>query len=146
MQQKKLILLTFFIMLGYVSFSQDDSVRTRNDKPGTPSSLRTPDNSPQNGDPLINRQRAPVGTINHGGMENSKTTNTNQQTHVNGSVNQANDNQNLNNTPPSNNVKNNADLQNGTNNLHKSTPSDSVIINGAYYQKPSNVTNPIKHD
>ncbi len=127
MNKKISILCLVCIMITSVSFSQIDSIRTRNDKPGTPSSLRTPDNSPQNSNPVINQARPQVGSVNHGALESNKVTNITQQTDANNGVSPVYTNQ------PANN------------NLHRSTPTDSVIINGAYYQKPSNVTNPIRN-
>ena len=116
MKNKSLIFFASFSLISCIGFGQvEDSVRTRNDKPGTPSSLRTPNSSPQNNVPVINQNRPPLQTVN----------NSNQQTNI---------------TNP-----NGSNYQQSRNtNTQKSTPSDSIIINGAYYKKPGNATDPTR--
>lgn len=74
--KKKLIMLTasFFILsIGYAQVS--DSVRTRNDKPGTPQSLRTPNNAPRTHVHTINKNVPPQQSINHGATESNNPDN-----------------------------------------------------------------------
>lgn len=55
------------------SFSQSvDSIRTINDKPGTPQSLRKPNNLPKNRVHTFNRNKPVAQTINHGATESNK--------------------------------------------------------------------------
>ena len=64
MKNKLLILLavSLFVCRSYGQVA-NDSVRTRNDKPGTPQSLRTPDMSPQSHVTLINPRAATNQTV-----------------------------------------------------------------------------------
>jgi hypothetical protein len=54
-----------------ITFCQD-SVRTVNDKPGTPSSLRTPYTPPLNHRHTVNSNRLPNQAINHNGTESNQ--------------------------------------------------------------------------
>ncbi len=74
--KKKLtiLLLSFFILsIGYGQIS--DSVRTRNDKPGTPQSLRTPNTAPRNHIHTINKNVPPQQSVNHDGIETNEPNN-----------------------------------------------------------------------
>lgn len=74
--KKKLIILaaSFFILsIGYAQVR--DSVRTRNDKPATPQSLRTPNNAPRTHVHTINKNVPPQQTINHGATESNNPDN-----------------------------------------------------------------------
>ncbi len=74
--KKKLIILSasFFILsIGYAQVS--DSVRTRNDKPATPQSLRTPNNAPRTHVHNINKDVPAQQSINHGATESNNPDN-----------------------------------------------------------------------
>lgn len=70
--KKKLIILTAsFFILSIVHAQVSDSVRTRNNKPGTPQSLRTPNNAPRTHVHTINKDVPLQQTINHGATESN---------------------------------------------------------------------------
>ena len=121
------IILVSVILLSLTGYCQD-STRTRNDKPGTPQSLRTPDNAPQNRVHTINTNTAPNQTINHGATESNKVNNTKEQTKIadpnvgNGTV--------IPQTPVINNSA--------------ATHTDSTINKDVINNGKSNVTNPIR--
>lgn len=74
--KKKLIILSasFFILsIGHTQVT--DSVRTRNDKPATPQSLRTPNNAPGTHVHTINETVPPQQSINHGATESNNPDN-----------------------------------------------------------------------
>jgi hypothetical protein len=83
MKTKLLILLAALILLAFAGFSQvDDSVRTRNDKPGTPQSLRTPDLSPRSRVTILNTKAAPAQNVNTGTSEGTNTNTTTGRTSI----------------------------------------------------------------
>ncbi len=65
MKTKFFVSLLSFLLLAFISYGQD-SVRTRNDKPGTPQSLRTIDNAPKNKVHLIKTYKPQQQSIYHG--------------------------------------------------------------------------------
>ncbi len=74
--KKKFIIFAaslFILTIGYGQVS--DSVRTRNNKPGTPQSLRTPNNAPRTHVHTINNNVPPQQTINHGATESNNPDN-----------------------------------------------------------------------
>lgn len=74
--KKKLIILSasFFILsIGYGQVS--DSIRTRNDKPATPQSLRTPNRAPRTHVHTIKKNVPPQQSINHGATESNNPDN-----------------------------------------------------------------------
>ena len=73
------IILIPVLLLAFSGYGQD-SMRTRNDKPGTPQSLRTPDHAPRNRVHIINTNTDPIQTINHGATESNKVNNAKDQT------------------------------------------------------------------
>ena len=73
------IILVPVLLLAFSGYGQD-SIRTRNDKPGTPQSLRTPDHAPRNRVHIINTNTDPRQTINHGATESNKVNNAKDQT------------------------------------------------------------------
>ncbi len=75
MKKKLIIVLSsfFFIAIGHAQVS--DSVRTRNDKPGTPQSLRTPNKAPRTHIHTINKDVPPQQAINHGATESNNPDN-----------------------------------------------------------------------
>jgi hypothetical protein len=75
---KALFLVIIVFNFYGLAFAQD-SARTRNDKPGTPQSLRTPDNSPRSKVTLINSNTTPNQDINHGATESNEVNNNKQQ-------------------------------------------------------------------
>ena len=79
MQLKFSILIIAFLFTIFSGYGQD-SLRTKNDKPGTPQSLRTPDNSPQSHVHILNSNTAPLQTINHGATESNQVNSTRRTT------------------------------------------------------------------
>lgn len=75
MKKKLIILATSFFILTIGRAQVSDSVRTRNDKPGTPQSLRTPNMAPRTHIHTINKDVPPGQTINHGATESNKPNN-----------------------------------------------------------------------
>ncbi|MBA2250541.1 MAG: hypothetical protein H0W12_10170 [Chitinophagaceae bacterium] len=71
---------SFILTVKGFSQSPPDSVRTRNDKPGTPQSLRTPNQAPTSHVQLINTNIAVGQTINHGATESNKLNNNTEKT------------------------------------------------------------------
>src|SRR5437868_4740508 len=71
----KLYILLVSLLSASITYGQD-SARSRNDKPGTPQSLRTTDKSPVNQVHVINPNIVPNQAINHGATENSKVNTT----------------------------------------------------------------------
>jgi hypothetical protein len=69
------ISIAVFLFTVFIGYGQD-SLRTKNDKPGTPQSLRTPDNSPQSHVHILNNNVAPLQTINHGATESNQVNST----------------------------------------------------------------------
>ncbi len=74
--KKKLVILAASFFIVSIGFAQvRDSVRTRNDKPATPQSLRTPNNAPRTHVHTINKNVPPQQSINHGATENNNPDN-----------------------------------------------------------------------
>lgn len=121
----KLWLIFTPFLFALASYGQD-SIRTKNDKPGTPKSLRIPDNTPRNQVHTINTNTPPAQTINHGAVESNQVNNSKQSTIItnanpaNGAV-----------IPPSDTTPKNPGVRNDT------------MINNALNNK-SNVTSPIR--
>ena len=118
-------------MFAFTTYSQD-SIRTKNDKPGTPQSLRKVDNTPQNKVHFNNTYRAPRQSINHGATESNKIVNRNDPGLIN-------------------------DLNSHNNKLIPKTPitiinqparqaikADTSINKGTMSSGQSNTTNPIR--
>ena len=76
MKSKLSIILVTVLLLALGGYSQDDSMRTRNDKPGTPQSLRTADQSPQSHVNVINANTAPDQSGTHATTGNNEINNT----------------------------------------------------------------------
>ena len=79
MKTKLFTLLLSTLMFACSGFGQtpNDSVRTRNDKPGTPQSLRTPDQSPQSHVTILNANVPPNQNVIHTSSESTTPNNTN---------------------------------------------------------------------
>ncbi len=131
MNKKYFIILIILFGLKFTSYAQD-SIRTRNDKPGTPQSLRTNDNTPRNREHLINSNRTANQSINHEATESNKVNNAKEQTII-------------------------ADPNTGNGVGTPKTPitiinqpapaasrTDSIIKNNAISNGKSNATNPIR--
>ena len=73
------ILLISILLLAINSYSQD-SIRTKNDKPGTPQSLRKPDNTPQTHVQVITNHTSPNEVNINRPSESNSANNTNQKT------------------------------------------------------------------
>jgi hypothetical protein len=119
MKKNLFILLITVLLLKFNAYCQD-SLRTRNDKPGTPQSLRTPDNTPESQVKIINPTTIPNQAIDHGATESNQASNTSVQ--ANGAVIS---------TPQ---VKTS---NNGTNNLNSASYDTAK-------SRKSNITNPIR--
>ena len=83
MKKKLSILMIPFLLMEFSGYCQD-SVRTRNDKPGTPQSLRTANSAPQSQVNIINNNTVPNQAIDHGATESSQVGNTSG--HTNGAI------------------------------------------------------------
>ena len=77
----QLSIIVIILLVTVTGYGQD-SARTINDKPGTPSSLRTPDNTPSNRIHTINTNADANQTINHQGVESNQVIHRKQQTIV----------------------------------------------------------------
>lgn len=62
------------MLVPILGFGQADSVRTINDKPGTPASLRTPAKLPSNKLPTLKSSGNVDQIIDHQGIESNKVT------------------------------------------------------------------------
>ncbi len=131
MKTKILISAILFVFITLNGFSQSiDSIRTKNDKPGTPQALRTPDNSPRNRVHTIKRQKHLNQTINHGATESNKVIDKKQpEVIVPNSVNKTTETKSPVTLAPQNNPPAITD----------STGSNKSLSNGQ-----DNVTNPIR--
>ncbi len=118
--KKKLVILLIPVLLLKFNGSCQDSLRTRNDKPGTPQSLRTTSNAPESQVKIINPATIPNQAIDHGATESNHVSNTGE--HTNGTVV----------SPPQATTGNN-----GTGN------KNSTIFDTTKSRK-SNITNPIR--
>ncbi|MEO6639463.1 MAG: hypothetical protein ABIN25_14380 [Ginsengibacter sp.] len=78
MKKKFIILGAAFLILTTGYAQVNDSVRTRNDKPATPQSLRTPNMAPRTHVHTINKSVPPQQTINHGATESNDPSNLNK--------------------------------------------------------------------
>jgi hypothetical protein len=79
MKFKISILLMSTLLLAVNSYSQD-SIRTKNDKPGTPQSLRKPDNTPQTHVQVITNHTSPNQANVNRPSESNNVNNTSQKT------------------------------------------------------------------
>ncbi|MEO6330402.1 MAG: hypothetical protein ABIO55_15815 [Ginsengibacter sp.] len=119
--KKTLSLLLITLLLLVANGYSQDSARTKNDKPGTPGSLRVPDNSSQSQVNIINSNTAPGQTIVTGAPESNKLSNSKGQTIITNSNTNANrvptSSITIANKPPGvvDSVKNSA-IQNGISN------------------------------
>jgi hypothetical protein len=78
MKKKISILLISILLLAFSSYSQD-GIRTKNDKPGTPQSLRHTDNTPQSHVQIINNN-TPSQTNMNRASESNNVNNSTQHT------------------------------------------------------------------
>ncbi|CAN5432828.1 hypothetical protein BH20BAC1_BH20BAC1_26400 [soil metagenome] len=71
-----IIVVTLFLSISNICEAQlKDSIRTRNDKPGTPQSLRQPNAAPLNHVPIIDSKKPQNQTIHHGAVEHNDPSN-----------------------------------------------------------------------
>lgn len=131
MKTKFSISLLSFLLLTFISYSQD-SIRTRNDKPGTPQSLRTVNNSPKNRVHLIERHQPPGQTIYHGATESNTINNTKKRERVYPGITNARD---IPGTPA-------ITIDNQT--TRQVIRNDSAVNKGTMGNGQSNATNPIR--
>lgn len=121
---RKFIALTISVLAVTVSTYAQDSLRTKNDKPGTPQSLRTYDNTPQSNVNIVNKPGTANGTS---APEGNKIDNTNSQINTTG-------------TNPGKPSTNPITIVNNPPAHVDSTTNHSAIQNGI-----SNTTNPIRN-
>ncbi len=119
-----------FLLMAFVSYGQD-SVRTRNNKPGTPGSLRTPDNAPKNKVHLIETYKPQEQSIYHGATESNTINNTNKPKEYPGITNTTN----LPGTPA---------ITTDNKSTRQNISKDSAINKGTMRNGESNATNPIR--
>ena len=135
--KKKTMKTKFFIcslsalIIACSGYSQDSS-RTRNDKPGTPQSLRTRNNSPENRVHLIETHKPAQQSIYHAGTESNKVNNTDKQQPVYPGVNDA---RAIPKTPA-------VTLDNTT--APQTIAKDSAVNKGTMGNGQSNASNPIR--
>lgn len=113
MKKNLSILIILVLILVFTGYGQD-SLRTRNDKPGTPQSLRSPDQTPQSRVTIVNTNTPPTQNVIHGSPESNKVNNTGQT---------------IVNTPVS---------------PITTVPADTTITNSAIQNGVSNSPNPIR--
>lgn len=78
-----IIVVTLFLSVNNICEAQvADTIRTRNDKPGTPQSLRQPNTAPLNHVPIIKSKKPQNQTIQHGAVEHNDPTNLSKQNKV----------------------------------------------------------------
>lgn len=131
MKTKFLICLSSAVILSVCGYSQDSS-RTKNDKPGTPQSLRTTDNSPETRVHIVDTYKPPQQSIYHAGTESNSLNDINRQQTVYPGIN---DGKAIPATPA-------VTVDNRT------TPQvirrDSTVNKGTMGNGQSNATNPIR--
>jgi hypothetical protein len=123
----KQICLTIAAIFFCTTIFCQDSIRTVNDKPGTPSSLRTPSSAPLNRLHTVNQNGIPNQAIDHNGTESNQVlpSNTSQ-------------------TVPANSGTGNVPLQNKPV-IKPVPPITNVSPNNPVDIKPSKVTSPIRN-
>ena len=131
MKAKFFICILSALTIAYSGYSQDSS-RTRNDKPGTPQSLRTTDNLPENRVHLVDTYKPAQQSIYHEGTESNKVNNIDKQEQVYPGITDA---RAIPNTPA-------VTIDN------RSTPQtiarDSAVNKGTMGNGQSNATNPVR--
>lgn len=135
MKKKLFILLISGLIVLTGGYSQD-SIRTRNDKPGTPQSLRKVNITPASQVHVVNTNVAPGQSINHGATESNNVNNKQEQTIVS-------EPNTVNSTVP--NSVNVTDPKTGK--VNRGSPASTgpadTLSNGINNRK-TNVTNPIR--
>lgn len=131
MKTKFSISLLSFLLLAFTGYGQD-SARTRNDKPGTPQSLRTMNNAPRNRVHAIKTYKQPHQEIYHGATESNMINNTNKEAKVYPGITNANE---ITKAPAAT-----IDNQAAPQAIHM----DSAINKGTMGNGQSNATNPIR--
>ena len=131
MKTKSFVSLLSFLLLAFISYGQD-SIRTRNDKPGTPQSLRITSNTPTNKVHLIKSYKPPQQSIYHGATESNTITNTNTKDKTYPGITNEGD---IPKTPALTIDKQPAD---------QAIRMDSAANNGTMGNGQSNATNPIR--
>ncbi len=122
----KTICLTISVLFFCNTTFCQDSIRTVNDKPGTPSSLRTPYTPPLNRRHTVNKNGVPNQAINHNGTESNQVLPSNHAQTV--PVNSGNGKVRLQNKPV----------------IRPIPPITKFSTNYPAPTKPSNVTSPIR--
>lgn len=131
MKIKFLICTLATVIITYSGYSQD-SIRTKNDKPGTPQSLRTTDNSPENRVHLVETYKPAQQSIYHEGTETNKVNNTDKQEQVYPAITDA---RAIPNTPA-------VTIDNRT--TGQTIARDSTVNKGTMGNGQGNTTNPIR--
>ena len=123
--------LLSFLLVASTSYGQD-SIRTRNDKPGTPQSLRTINKAPENKVHLIDTHKQSRQEIYHGATESNTINNSNRQTKIYPGINNAQ----VSSRTPAITI----DKQTTGQTIRK----DTTIDQGTMGNGESNATNPIR--
>ncbi len=131
MKTKISISLLSFLLSTFMSYGQD-SIRTRNDKPGTPQSLRTTNNAPKNRIHVVEAYKPPGQTIYHGATESNKINNTKKRARVSPNITKAKE---IPRTPA-------ITIDNQT--TQQAIQNDSAVNKGTMGNGQSNATNPIR--
>ncbi len=118
-------------MVTTFSFAQQDSIRTINDKPGTPQSLRTNNKAPKSQIHFNNNYKPLNQTINHGAVESNKVNNLNNK---NNAVPEYNTVQPVPKTP----------ITIVQQPARRAIKNDTTINKGVMSNGQSNATNPIR--
>ncbi|MEO6290794.1 MAG: hypothetical protein ABIO76_12770 [Ginsengibacter sp.] len=82
MKKKLTTLFASFLFIAISYGQMKDIVRTRNDKPGTPQSLRKPNTAPRTHVHTIDKNTPPQQTIHHGATENNDPANLNHEKEI----------------------------------------------------------------
>ncbi len=131
MKTKRFIAITICLFFFLITNGQD-SIRTRNDKPGTPQSLRTINNAPKNKVHLIDTYRPPQQQIFHGATESNKVGNLDNGTKIYPHVKNAT---RLPSTPA-------VTIDNRS--INQTIRRDTAVNKGTMGNGESNATNPIR--
>ncbi len=128
----KCSIATIACLLFVLITNGQDSIRTRNDKPGTSQSLRTVNNAPGNKVHLINTYRPPQQEIYHGATESNKVGNFNDRTTVYPGITNASK---LPSTPS---------ITIDNRSINQTIRRDTAVNKGTMGNGESNATNPIR--
>ncbi len=128
----KCFIATITCLLFVLITNGQDSIRTRNDKPGTPQSLRTVNNAPRNKVHLIDTYKPLQQEIYHGATESNKVGNLNNRATAYPAMTNAN---RLPSTPA---------ITIDNRSINQTIRRDTAVNKGTMGNGESNATNPIR--